>query len=307
MTTSISTFSPADDNLHPVSTNFYETETFWFSFFVPERNVGAWIYTSVRQNAGTTAGGMWIWDDTATQPWDIPFYENFSSLKLPTADNATLLSPTGATITVREPGMVYDIRYSDRDRVTAELTFHGLERPVPLRRGAPPYPAASHYDQTGHVTGFVVLDGERIDVDCFAMRDRSWGTRTERGYRRVGYTWLADADLSLLTYAAPADDSDNIHSGYIRRQGDPIAITSGYRSVDRDPEHGWISALELTVVDEHGAQFTATGRVQSRFVLPGATSVCVNSALEFDVDGRTVHGEDQDVWPIAEFRRARRQ
>lgn len=52
------------------------------------------------------------------------------------------------------------------------------------------------------------------------------------------------------------------------------------------------------MVDEHGARLDVRGRVLSRFVRPLATSVCINSTFEFTVDGRTVYGEDQDVWPI---------
>jgi hypothetical protein len=36
-------FTAVDDDLHVPSTDFYETETFWFSFFVPERALGAWL------------------------------------------------------------------------------------------------------------------------------------------------------------------------------------------------------------------------------------------------------------------------
>lgn len=97
-------FSAVDDGLHELS-GFYDTETFWFSFFVPERSLGGWLYTTVRPIAGVSGGGAWIWDATAIDPWSIPFFEQF--------------------------------------------------------------------------------DGETIPVDCFAMRDRSWGRRNERGYRRV--------------------------------------------------------------------------------------------------------------------------
>ena len=297
-------FTAEDDGLHPVSDNFYETETFWFSFFVPERNIGAWVYVSVRANAGTTGGGLWLWDHTGSEPWNVPFFEGFSHLKPPKFEDGVLTSPTGATITVVQPGMEYAVRYDDRERITADLHFVGLERPVPLRSGSPPYPSASHYDQTGRVTGTVVLDGERIDVDCYAMRDRSWGPRTERGYRRVGYTWLVDPQLSLLTYSAPTDVSDDIHSGYVRRGEDIVAVRGGHRKAGRDPERGWIESLDLTAVDENGAEITVSGRARSRLILPGSTNICINTLLEFDVDGRIVYGEDQDVWPIKEFRKA---
>lgn len=298
-------FSDADDYFHRVSDSFYETETFWFSFFVPERNLGGWIYTTVRQNAGVSGGGLWMWDHTATNAWDIPFFENFSALKVPSVDGATIKSPTGAVISVVDPGMVYDLRYDDRDRVQVELTFRGLETPVPLRSGAPPYPSASHYDQTGRVTGTVVLDGEPIDVDCYAMRDRSWGPRTERGYTRVGYTWLAGPDTSLLTFSAPTAATDDIHSGYLRTGAKVRSLVSGHRKVRRDPTNAWVEGLDIAAVDENGTEFTATATACSRFILPGATSVCINTLLEFDVDGRILYGEDQDVWPISGFRRAR--
>ena len=303
----MSVFGPEDDGLHAVSGNFYETETFWFSFFVPERNIGAWVYVSVRQNAGTTGGGLWMWDDTGTAPWEVPFFEGFSHLKPAKYENGVLVSPTGATITVIEPGMRYRIGYDDRDRIVADLYFEGAERPVPLRSGSPPYPSASHYDQTGHVTGTVVLDGERIAVDCYAMRDRSWGPRTERGYRRVGYTWLADSEIGLLTYSAPTDDSDDIHSGYVRRGDRVVAVRGGHRKAGRDPDRGWIDTLDLTAVDERGEEIAVSGRARSRLILPGSTNICINTLLEFDVAGRIVYGEDQDVWPVKEFRAAVRR
>lgn len=298
-------FTADDDGLHPAGDDFYQTETFWFSFFIPERDMGAWVYVSVRPNAGVTAGGLWLWDGTSALPWDIPFYESYSALKPARFDGTTLHSPTGATIRTTEPGRAYDIRFSDRDRISVELTFEGLEDPVPLQQGAPPYPAASHYDQTGHVTGSLNLDGQSIEIDCYAMRDRSWGSRHERGYQRVGYTWLASPQCSLLTYSAPTSTSDDIHSGYIRIGSDVHKIVEGRRTVARDPAQAWIDELTIAVIDDRGKEFAVHGTSRSRLVLPGSTSVCVNSLLEFDLNGDKVYGEDQDVWPIKEFRQAR--
>ena len=308
-------FTPADDGLHEPSGNFYETETFWFSFFVPQRRTGAWLYASVRANAGVTAGGLWIWDDQASSPWEVPFYENFQHLKLPRQTARHRLDfPTGMSVAVREPGMSYDLGYDDRDRITVALRFDALEPPVPLRPGAPPYPKASHYDQTGHVTGQVVLDGERIDVDCYAMRDRSWGPRYERGYHRVGYSWAASADLSLLTYTSPGGNPGDstpelVHSGYIRRGADIAQITGGRRTVKRDAEHGWLTGITLEIADEHGRTTTATAEGLSRMILPTASAICINTSLRWTINDGTaaaaVDGEDQDVWPIKEWRRRR--
>jgi hypothetical protein len=182
---------------------------------------------------------------------------------------------------------------------------------VPLRTGAPPYPKASHYDQTGHVTGHLLLDGERIDVDCYAMRDRSWGPRYERGYRRVGYTWAASPELSLLSYTAPDSgpggaEPEHVYAGYVRRDNETARIVDGRRVVKRDPVHGWVTGIDLEVIDEHGRTTSGHAESASRMILPGSTSVCVNTALRWTLDGRPVAGEDQDVWPIKEWRLLRR-
>jgi hypothetical protein len=296
-------FSEVDDGLHELA-GFYDTETFWFSFFVPERSLGGWLYTTVRPCAGVSGGGAWIWDATAVDPWSIPFFEQFSALKLPTGTTPEHLAfPNGVTIVRRRPLMAYDLEYDDRDRLRVSLQFDAVEPPVPLLTGAPPYPAAHHFDQIGHVTGSIELDGETIPVDCFAMRDRSWGRRNERGYRRVGYTWAGDRELSLLTYTAPTAEADDIHTGYLRRDDRTGRLVGGRRRVTRDPHSGWVTNIEIDAHDELGRSVHAEAAASSRMILPGSTTICINSSLRYEIDGRVVHGEDQDVWPIHEWRR----
>lgn len=308
MTAEEDRFLPSDDDLHPSTGDFYQTEAFWYSFFVPERGIGAWLYASVNATVGTTGGGMWIWDPTGSAPWEAPFFEQFGRLKPPTPRGPGGIDfPTGLSVRTLEHGMSYDLAYDDRDRAQVRLRFDATEEPVPLRRGTPPYPKASHYDQTGRVTGYVLLDGERIDVDCHAMRDRSWGRRNERGYRRVGYSWAASPDLSFLTYTMPdGDGPEHVYTGYVRRDGKVAHIVDGRREVARDPVRNWVTGLSIEVRDELGRVTAARAEAVSRLFLPGATSLCLNSSLRWTVDEETVHGEDQDVWPLKEWPRTRK-
>lgn len=301
-------FAPNDDGLHvPNTDSFYETETWWFSFFAPERAIGGWLYASIRQHAGVTAGGAWMWDDAGPNPWDAPFFQQFSHLKPPTSRGPERMEfATGMTVEVLEPGMSYRLGYDDRHRFTADLRFDGLERPVPLRHGAPPYPKAAHYDQTGRVVGSIHLDGEVIDIDCYAMRDRSWGPRGERGRVRVGYTWAANEDVTVLTYTSGSNDGiEKVHSGYLRRDGEVSQLTGGRRVVRRDPSSGWVTGLELDVTDELGRGFAGSAEALSRLILPGATGVCTNTLLRWNTDGAELYGEDQDVWSLNEIRALR--
>jgi hypothetical protein len=294
-------FGAADDSLHSPSESFYDNETFWYSFFVPERRLGAWLYTGVRQHPGITHGGMWVWDDSGWLPSDCRFYEGFSALKAPSMRGPDFASPTGMGIEVIEPLMSYRLTYDDRDRVTVDLRFDAVEPPVALRSGAPPYPKAHHFDQMGHVVGDLHLDGETIHVDCYAIRDRSWGPRTERGYQRVGYAWGGSADVSFLTYSSPAQGDDKVHTGYLRREGDIYRITGGERRVVRSAG-GRARTIEIDAVDEAGRTVTAHGTALSHLQLPGATFTTMCTALMWDVDGQQVAGEDQDVWPLKEWR-----
>jgi hypothetical protein len=299
-----SIFGPQDDALHAPGDSHYETETFWYSFFVPERRIGGWIYASVRQNAGITAGGMWLWDETTPHPVESPFYEYFAHLKLPSERGPERVAfPTGMTVQVREALMAYDISYDDRDRIRAQLQFEALEPPVPLRTGEPPYPAAHHFDQTGHVTGTITLDNEPIAVDCFAMRDRSWGPRPERGYRRVGYTWAAGPTMSLLSYTAPSGGGgvEHIYSGYLRRAGRVSRLMAGTRRVERDPAEGWVTDIEIEALTEDGDRITGHARSASRLLLSIGNHICACTLLAWDLDGEQMAGEDQDVWPIHDW------
>ncbi|MCV7014187.1 hypothetical protein H7I40_17510 [Mycolicibacterium madagascariense] len=300
---------PSDDGLHTPGGEFYFNETYWFSFFAPERGLGGWLYSGVRPSAGVTTGGCWIWDPKGTDPWEILFFEQFNWLKPPVvADAHRLVLANGNTVSTVEPGQTYDLAFDDRERLQARLRFTGSERPVPLRPGTPPYPKASHFDQTGRVTGCLILDGDRIDIDCYAMRDRSWGPRRERGYQVMAYTWLADDHTSLLAYSTPRRDSDrtdDVYAGYVRRGGAVRYLASGARQVRRHPHDKWITDVSIDLVDDDGRPLIAHGRAVSRMILPTATSVCVNSLMEFTVDGRTIYGEDQDVWPMNAWRTMR--
>jgi hypothetical protein len=51
--------TPADDGFHfdQMSDRWWETETAWVSLRHPGRRLGGWLYTMVRPNICTVAGG----------------------------------------------------------------------------------------------------------------------------------------------------------------------------------------------------------------------------------------------------------
>lgn len=302
-------FAPADDRRHEPGPDMDWTETTWWSFNVPERALAGWLYAQVRPNLGTCAGGAFVYDPTAFVAWDQPYYAWTSHDRLPAAwDFDDVEFRNGVRVRALEPGMRYELGYrfrSERDFV-ADLAFEGLTQPVPHLRGAPPFVGSSHYDQHGRVTGTLQLRGETIEVDCFAVRDRSWGRRPELLGRvhRLSYAFATTpAREAFLVFAAPpADDhfceTETLTSGYLLRDGVLRRLVHAERRNERDPVTSAVRRIDISATDSDGRQLEVTGVARSAMALPTA-HVTINTLLEWQMASGTGWGEDQDVWPIA--------
>jgi hypothetical protein len=282
-------------------------ETVWFSFNVPERGLAGWLYTQIRPNLGVCSGGAFVYGPGAWAAWEQPYVNFFNYQPLPEPlDLRDMTLRTGVRVKAIEPGMVYEIGYRFRDQEVflADMVFEGLTPPVPHLHGAPPFTGSSHYDQHGRVTGTITLHGETIDVDCFAVRDRSWGRRPEQ-YRtdagRLSYVFgTTGPDEGFLVFCMPPKDdllseTEHLSTGYLFRDGALRRLASATRRNLRNPRTGGVESITIEGRDADGRELNVQGRAISAFPL-GNGGMCVNTLLEFDVDGRRGFGEDQDVW-----------
>src|SRR5580698_2626669 len=176
------TFTAEDDDFHDeeLTDRWWETETMWFSWNIPERQLGGWTYCQARPNANLCNGGAWVWDSTGAYPWELRYHAEYSGLQLPPRSERDMRDfewPNGVHVTMMEPLMKYRIRYEDPGALEVDLTFAAIMAPNPHPDGVAPFFKGTHFDQPGHVRGRVVLNGEAIAVDCFSFRDRSWGPR----------------------------------------------------------------------------------------------------------------------------------
>ena len=173
---------PADDDFHDeeLSDRWWETETCWFSWNVPERCLGGWAYCQARPNANICNGGAWVWDDRAAYPWELAYRAEYSGLRLPPRAERDMRDfewPNGVHVRVVEPLTTYAVQYSDPGALEVDLVFEAIMEPNPHPNGVVPFLKGAHFDQAGHVSGTMVLHGEEIPVDCYSVRDRSWGPR----------------------------------------------------------------------------------------------------------------------------------
>lgn len=312
MTSDVTTrpvFGPHDDSFHfdVLGDDWWATETSWFSFHHPARNLGGWLYTMVRPNIGTVAGGVWVWDHTAHLPWDVLYSTNYTALQLPAdVDLTDVALPTGVSIRAVKPAQRYHLGYDDPGRLTLDLTFDAVMPPEPMTSVRSTFGKARHFDQFGRVTGTVVVQGEQIDIDCFAVRDRTWGRRREDRPRKAAYvTGAAGPDDSFLAVTQEDDGVDVVAYGFLRKDGRTVPLVGGERRVERDPVQGWTSRIELEVVDAEGRTMRAVGHPVSRIVINRHTFIDINSLVRWDLDdptaGGPAWGEDQDMWPVHDW------
>ena len=305
------TFTPRDDRFHfeEMGQDWWATETAWFSFHHPARRLGGWLYTLIRPNIGTVSGGAWVWDHRAHLPWEALYTANYTALELPRDQNLDDCKlPNGVAVRVLEPCKRYALGYDDGERFQAQLEFNGVMPPEPLTAASSTFGSARHFDQFGHVTGEIVLHGERIAIDCIGMRDRTWGRRPEDRPRQAAYvTGAADANNGFLAVTHVRPEGDKVAYGFLRRDGNTISLAEGERSVERDPQQGWITRITIAARDQAGREFVAVGEPMSRIILNRHTFIDINSLIRWDLNGVEAWGEDQDMWPIHRWARVRRE
>lgn len=305
------TYSTQDDTLHlaQMSDRWWETETMWFSFHNVEHRLGGWLYTMIRPNSRTVSGGAWVWDDSASAFWEVPYYANHATQRLrDDTDLRDCTLPNGVSVRADLPLTRYRLGYDDAPRLSVALTFEATMPPQPITSANSGFGNLAHFDQFGRLTGHIDLHGNRIAIDCVSIRDRSWGPRPEHRPKRTAYVTAATKDgaEAILAVCAPNEDGA-VKYGFRWQDGAAHPIAKARRTDTRDPATGFIDTIRLEGQDLRGKAFVAIGRPLSRIVINRHTFVDVNSLIEWTFeDGTLAWGEDQDIWPVHEFSAMRR-
>ncbi|HEV2368238.1 MAG TPA: hypothetical protein VGR90_00095 [Acidimicrobiales bacterium] len=294
--------SHPDDEFHPpTSEDPYWTETCWFTFAVPERRLSGQLYPFFRPNQKVCAGAAYVWDESGYMPWTVRYGKNFWHLPLPDQPLSALSLPNGMRYRCLEPLHRYELSYEDPDGddLHIRLTYASL---------APPnYLGQSHLDQPGRYTGEIILDGERMAVDSFGFRDRSWGVRSQfgPGFGSGGYTYATvGAGHGFHTITMDTGSGYSSIHGYLMRDGKWAKLRSATRAVVRSGETGFPYQVAVEGEDEDGRGFSAHGRCLNHIALHlNPNLFTVNSLTEWELDGVHCYGEDHDNWSAAGARR----
>lgn len=287
--------TPDDDDWHAFSQHWWETETNWWSFNVPERRLGGWLYTQSLGVQQTVNGGAWVWDDS-----DVGALYEVSHKALPFPDRGDLRDvtfPNGVSVQMLEPLMKYRTRYSDPGEFECDLVHEGIIPPHSHPIGVWPFWATRHFDQPVHVTGTIVLFGEEIRVDCYSVRDRSWGPRpagptppekkvphgldlSNKPARAtyphsVGYMFgTQDRREAFMAFTDPwlkedGSVSNDLDTGYLIRDGVYAPLVAGFRTTTLASKTKFIDTIHLEARDAMDREIVADGRLVSRYGTAG--------------------------------------
>lgn len=289
--------TPADDDLHaPVSDDPFWTETAWFAFAVPELKLAGHFYPVFRTNQNICSSGMYVWDDRSTYAHDALYCHTYWHLPMPETLTQLRL-PSGLSYDVIEPLKKYRVRFS-AEGFSADLVYTGLFEPILSPKG-------DHLDQPCHFEGWIELAGDRIDVNGFEMRDKSWHLRSDKPLKlppdiaNGAYAYGAREDFAFLVRLSGGGETlSTVQGGWVWRDGVVSPLQSGSRTVARSGT-GVGDVVELEGTDEMGRTFRARGTTVSHFGYQATPAILAYlRGTEWDVEGGYAWGEDQE-WDAA--------
>lgn len=341
-------FVSADDNFHvPPDENPFWTETTWWSFNIPERKLGGWLHAAFHTNRGTVTWRVYVWDPRGPTPDELCYFRMAEEVPVtdPAPDLRDITVPGGGfSVRMLHPLRDYQIEFDDAAADFAvRFTFAGVHDPRRYTPGEPPFMEHTHLDQLGHVTGELVLAGERIPIDCYSIRDRSWAPRggpppqrgpsadrttaktervrypggarwreieRERGRGRIQYIFgHSGPRTGFLAFVRVADGDaagfSPLNHGWLLRDGrfERLDKAASRMRNYRDPVTGWSSHMDVHLTDVTGRVMDTEGFTVSH--------ICERSGggstalMRWDLDGELGWGEDQDIWHPKHFHRMR--
>jgi len=288
--------------------NPYWNESVWFSVSIPDRRIHGMIQYYFRPNMGMLNGGPCLWDASGLNQWDCLHYQ-WSHLQAlpPGAEKFDMQARNSLRVKVLEPLTRYKIDY-DKDGLLLDLTWHALGPIHELRTGDTGQTATAkfHIEQPGRMTGTITRHGEAMAVDCFSMRDTSYGARDYESLARGGYFWGIAANSSFHALCMGAGREAKCIGGYIMQDGTMASLVSGQRTILEYAKLG-PAKVRFEGTDTLGRTLSATGTIDPGLVFTGYTDHSVVWSLtEWDWNGTTHWGDNQEFCPAELFRRIAR-
>lgn len=313
------------ENVHP-----YTVHTHYFGFTVPEAGIGAYLYARYMPAFGLSQGGPTIFrgmDNVSLL--DAEYHDYRATMPWPTVSENVITFDSGYRIEFPIPGELALLSYRSPDGAVAFDLEQRAVTPLLARGHIVPGEEDHHDDparlsggteQFMHCTGNLKLHGETFDVDCYAVRDRSWNQvrlETPGGAKRspaVGWSpayFGEDLSFNVTSIEHPSTDpgwrgvhelADDTQTSYYRwmvRDGQPVEIVDVRRNVfEYHPVLNAAVRQELELVDATGKRHRFEGRALSMTPMHSWPNIAFCDSVHRweDEAGRVAHCTYQEIW-----------
>jgi hypothetical protein len=283
------------------------TETWYWNFFIAEAAINCFAYCWVHPNLRVVTGGLMIYQGWKPNHLACEVFEMRDYLSMQVVgDGSVIALPSGFRVEVIEPLEHVRLNFADSRRETA-LT-------VDLRAAGAPVMRANnkHFEQVMHATGTLLLRGTRHAVDCYPVRDRSWGELRPEDHAAVPpYTWLTgtfgpDMAFNLGMHDDPASDPEWIgimdapkhifKDGWVVVNGEQRRVVRATKATRRDRPGLRPVSHTIEFEDSAGEVYRMQGEVIAQTNWAGWSNMNTHLGLvRWNWSGRTGFGETQDV------------
>ena len=298
------------DRFCPTATDDpYWNESAWFSFSIPDEGIHGMVYYFFRPNMKLLLGGPILWDDSGARTWDCLYHDWHHLQPMPVgAQKFDFTAHTSLDVKIVEPLKQYSLRY-DQNGFKLDLLWTAIAEPhhflgMEIEATGASADNRMHLEQMGRATGSLEINGITRKVDCFALRDTSWGRRQIDTVKRGSYFWAVASESTAFHAQTMGDDADQrVVGGFLTLDGKTATLAGGSR-VDTKMGSLTPDSFRMILEDKLGRSAEIIARTSSHLMFNGFPRCqVVWSLLQADFGaGVKGWGDIQEFQPMEQFR-----
>ena len=295
------------------------TETWFWNFHVPEAAINCFAYCWVHPNLNVVSGGLFIYKGFKESHLQCELFEYRDYMAAGfLGDGSDIRMPNSFRAQVIIPMEQVRLTFDDPARECAvNVELKAVDIPIMRANN-------KHFEQVMHATGVLLLRGETHKIDCYPVRDRSWGEqRPENHNPSPPYTWVTGVFGPDLAFNVGShDDPDRkpdwiglmpppqriFNDGWVVRNGQQRRIVRSTKLTERTGLRRAPVTHDYEFEDDQGEDYHITGRVIAQTPHSGwSNSICHCGLVEWDWNGRTGYGETQEpqwneyIWRLSQI------
>lgn len=286
---------PVHDNRHPLANGPTARESIPYMINLPDEGIAGFAYTWVdgKSSAGAILAlfGPAIGDEPVVRALPdrpVPRDMDFSDWRIEDFSMRQDLEFQHADIAWRSDDVTVELRYD---------AFHPPYAYGSHKNGTPTFLASNRIEQSGHLTGRIVLNGRETTFSSLGHRDHSWGTRDWGALQHYNWFEGQTADGTAVHFWRYIALGQIELRGYVFKDGllaevTDLAMDLRY-SDDLRQQH-----MIASVTDEAGRSTTVEAEFYAHYTLvPDLKLHLREGAARATFDGRRGIGWMEVAWP----------